>query len=111
MDTNNGGSERGPSWVDVSTYVDDMQARWGFRPTLTLAPPFQNPRTLQWNAWGVCAAKPPAPGRPTSGKAVHAYWGRGGAHKTAPGAAYAALLELDAALERDASAAARQAKF
>jgi hypothetical protein len=101
----------GPSWWDVAAAVEAMQARRGFRAVITLQAPFQNPLTRKWNAWGVCVAKPPLPGAPTTGRACWAYFGKGGAHKSATAAAYAALLELEDVLSVGEDVARGQAAF
>jgi hypothetical protein len=104
-------SYEGPTWHDVAVCVEDLAARRGFRAQLAFVPPYRNPTTQAWNAWGVSVAKPPLPGQPTTGKTVWAYWGRGGAHKSAPAAAYKALLELEDVLAQEEAGAARQAAF
>lgn len=103
--------EHGPSWFDVAAAIEDFHARRGFRPTIQLTAPFKNPVTQRFVSWGASVAKPPPLGKAVGGRVVWAYWGQGGAHRTAPGAVYRALLDLDTALAEEEAIAQQRMPF
>jgi glutathione S-transferase len=104
-------TEHGPSYWDVSEYMEHLRAKYGVGVSFRLHPPHRAGPDAKWTSWGVEAevfhGTSPA-------KAVRPrveYFGKGGAWKTAPAALHAALRVLEDRLAEKEEAAARSARF
>lgn len=103
--------ERGPSWWDLGDYCDHLAAKYNASVELRLAWPVRRLDGKGKSGWSAVASvsrRRKGQIRPL-GRAVR--FGAGGAWKTAPAAFHAALRELEAALEAEEAAAAKQTAF
>lgn len=102
---------RGPSYWDVSTFVDDLRTRWNYDFSFRVCPPVRIVSTGKWTSWHVwCEVRATAGYGPilhTTG----ATYGQNGAWKTLPAAMFQALCLTQDALYDAERAAREQAAF
>lgn len=103
--------ERGPSYWDVSAYVDHLRERYAVGVSFELYPPHRAGPDGKWTSWGVEAKVFRGPQAAQAVRPRIEYFGKGGAWKTAPAAAHAALRCLEDRLQESEAVARAQARF
>lgn len=104
-------SDHGPGYYDVDRYVEVLRNTYGIGIHLVLVSPLYIAASGRKTSWCVSVQAwqlPGAVGLPFGGQAS---FGQGGAWKTFPAAAHAALREFEAKLVERERSAAKQAAF
>lgn len=103
--------ERGPSYWDVSAYVDELRVRWGVNVLFRVFPPIRIERTGGWTSWRVEAEVWRLGSAERGGPAYGRAFGKGGAYASAPAAMHAVLRDLETWYEERERAAESKAAF
>lgn len=102
---------KGPSYWDVGTYVQELEARSGRTITWRLLPPRRVGLNGSWTSWGVYLEVWKNGDPQASGPMYTAYFGRNAAWATLPAALHAVLRRYDEHLDERERHAASQATF
>lgn len=104
-------TEYGPTYWDVSEYVNLFSARWGCLVSFRLLPPHRVGTNGKYTSWAVeVQVRSTTKDAWAAGDRVE-YWGSRSAHKTLPGALHAALRALEERYEEREQSALAQARF
>lgn len=103
--------ERGPSWYDVSVALEQFWEEYNVAAVLGLARPIKRVDGRGYTTWGVSITVAPVVGGKARPRTFWRYWGKGGAHATAPAALYWALWDARAHLDELRATAEAQAAF